>query len=59
MDMRSGATRITVITLAVIGALVVLGGAGMLFAHGAMMGSSPLHGLFSSMIGMCRGMMGS
>lgn len=58
MDMRPGATRITVITLAVIGALVVLGGAGMLFAHGAMMGGSSLYGLLSSMMGMCRGMMG-
>jgi hypothetical protein len=59
MDMRSEAARIVVITLAVIGALVVLGGAGMLFTHGAMMGTSPLHGLFSSMMGMCRGMMAS
>lgn len=59
MDMRSGAVRIVVITLAVIGALVVLGGVGMLSMHGAMMGGSSLHGLLSSMMGMCRGMMAS
>jgi hypothetical protein len=59
MDMRSGAVRIVVITLAVIGALVVLGGVGMLSLHGAMMGGSSLHGLLSSMMGICRGMMAS
>lgn len=57
MDMRSDAARILVITLAVIGALVVLGGAGMLIMHGSMMGNTPLHGLFSSMVSLCRGMM--
>lgn len=59
MDMRSGAVRIVVITLAVLGALVVLGGVGMLFMHGAMMGGSSLHGLLPSMIGTCRSMMGA
>ena len=57
MDMRSGAARIAVITLAVIGALLVLSGVGMFFMHGTMMGGRPLHGLFSSMMGICRGMM--
>jgi hypothetical protein len=58
MDMRSGAIRIVVIILAVIGALVVLGGVGMLSMHGAMMGGSSLQRLFSSMLAACRGMMG-
>ncbi len=53
MEMQSRAVRIMVIVLAVIGTLVVLGGAGMVFMHGAMMGSSPRHALFSSMMGMC------
>lgn len=39
MDMRSGAVRIVVITLAVIGAVVVLGGVSMLSMHGGMMGA--------------------
>ena len=59
MGIRSGAVRIVVITLAVIGALVVLGGVSMFSMHGAMMGGSSLHGLLSSMMGMCRGMMGA
>jgi hypothetical protein len=58
MDMRSGAIRIVVIILAVIGALVVLGGVGMLSMHGAMMGGSSLQRLFSPMLAACRGMMG-
>lgn len=39
MEMQSRAARIMVIVLAVIGTLVMLGGAGMVFMHGAMMGS--------------------
>jgi hypothetical protein len=39
MEMQSRAVRIMVIVLAVIGTLVMLGGAGMVFMHGAMMGS--------------------
>lgn len=58
MNVRSDATRILVITLAVIGALVVIGSAGMLVMHSSMMGDTPLHGLFSSMAAMCHGMMG-
>jgi hypothetical protein len=59
MDMRPGAARIVVITLAVTGALAVLGSVGMLLAHGATMGSFRDHGMFSSMTEMCRGMMGA
>lgn len=59
MEVRSGAVRIAVITLAVIGALVVLSGVGMLSMHGAMMGGSSLQGLLSSMMVACRGMMGT
>jgi hypothetical protein len=44
MDMRSEAVRIVVITLALIGALVVLSGVGMLVIHGAMIGGSSLTG---------------
>ena len=58
MDMRSGAVRIVVITLAAIGALVVLGGVGMFSMHGAMVGGTSLHGLLYSMMGICHGMMG-
>jgi hypothetical protein len=59
MNLRSSAARIVVIFLAAIGTLAVLAGLGMLFMHGAMMGGMPFHGAFSSMLGACRGMMGS
>jgi hypothetical protein len=59
MNVWSGAARVAVILLAAIGALAVLGTLGMAFMHGAMMGSMPFHGAFSSMLAACRGMMGS
>jgi ABC-type phosphate transport system auxiliary subunit len=58
MVMDSTAAKISLVVLAVIGALVVLSAFGMFFMHSSMMGNSTLHGLWSSMAGMCRGMMG-
>lgn len=56
--MDSTAAKIALVVLALIGALVLLSAFGMFFMHTSMMGGSPLHGLWSSIAGMCRGMMG-
>ena len=56
--MDSTAAKIALVVLAFIGALVVLSAFGMFFMHSSMMGSSMLNGLWSSMAGLCRGMMG-
>lgn len=58
MVMDSTAAKIALVILAVIGALVVVSAFGMFFMHSSMMGSSTLHGLWSSIASMCRGMMG-
>ena len=58
MDIWSGAARVAMMVLAVIGAFVVLGSLGMLFMHGSMMSGLPFQGAFSSMLAACRGMMG-
>ena len=50
--------KIALVVLAAIGALALLSTFSMLFMHSSMMGGSSLHGLWSSMTGMCRGMMG-
>ena len=42
---QSKALRVVVIVLAVIGALTVLGSAGMAVMHGSMMGSSMMTGM--------------
>ena len=46
------------IFLATIGTIALLGTAGMFGMHSSMMGGSAFHGLWSSMVSMCRGMMG-
>ena len=56
--MDSTAAKITLVVLALIGALVLLSAFGMFFMHSSMMGSSSLHGVWLSMASMCRGMMG-
>lgn len=47
------------IILATIGTIALLGTAGMFGMHSTMMGGSASHGLWTFMLGMCRGMMGS
>lgn len=59
MIMDSTAAKVVFVVLAIIGALVLLGAASMLFMHSSMMGGFQNHGLLSSMANMCRGMMGS
>ena len=54
----STAAKIALVVLALISALVLLSAFGMFFMRTSMMGGSPLHGLWSSIAGMCRGMMG-
>lgn len=56
--MDSTAAKITLVVLALIGALVLLSAFGMFFMHSSMMAGSSLHGLWLSMASMCRGMMG-
>lgn len=58
MTIESTAGKIILITLAILGALVVVSAVGMLFMHSSMMGGSPMHGFMSSIAGMCRGTMG-
>ena len=50
--------KVMLIILATIGAAVLLGAAGMFGMHSSMMGGSAPHGLWTSMLSMCRGMMG-
>lgn len=58
MVMNTTPAKIALAVLAVIGALVLLSAFGMFFMHSNMMAGSTMHGLWSSMAGMCRGMMG-
>ena len=58
MVLESTAVKIALGMLALVGALVLLSAFGMFFMHSSMMGGSTLHGLWSSIAGMCRGMMG-
>ena len=57
--MNSIVGRAIIITLAVLGALALLAATGMFFMHSTMMGGATSHGMWSSMTGMCRGMMAS
>ena len=57
--MDSAAAKIIIITLAVIGAFVLLSTVGMLFMHTSMLGGAPFHGTWTSMVNLCRGMMGA
>ena len=57
--MNSPIGKTIIIALAVIGALALLAAIGMFFMHSTMMGGTTSHGMWSSMTGMCRGMMGS
>ena len=50
--------KVMLIILAIIGAVVLLSAAGMFGMHSTMMGGSASHGLWTSMVSMCRGMMG-
>ena len=50
--------KVMLIILATIGTIALLGTAGMFSMHSSMMGGSAFHGLWSSMVSMCRGMMG-
>lgn len=58
MAIGSTAAKIALVVLALIGALVLLSALSMFFMHSSMMGDSAMHGLWSSMAGLCRGMMG-
>jgi hypothetical protein len=58
MVMGSTAVKIVIILLAIIGAFVLLSAFGMLFMHGSMMGTYRVPGLLSSIVSICRGMMG-
>ena len=49
--------KVMLIILASIGAVVLLDAAGMFGMHSNMMGGSAPHGLWTSMLSMCRGMM--
>lgn len=59
MVMDSTAAKAVFVVLAIIGVVALLAAASMLFMHSSMMGGFQAHGLFSSMVNMCRGMMGS
>lgn len=59
MTERITVGKVMLIILAIIGAVVLLGAAGMFAMHSSMMGSSASQGLWTSMVSMCRGMMGS
>jgi len=50
--------KVMLIILATIGTIVLLGAAGMFAMHSTMMGGSVSHGLWTSMVSTCRGMMG-
>lgn len=58
MVMNSTPAKMAFLVLAVIGALALLSAFGMFFMHSGMAGGSAFHGLWSSMAGACRGMMG-
>ena len=47
--------KVMLIILATIGTITLLGAAGMFGMHSTMMGGSASHGLWTSMLGMCRG----
>lgn len=51
--------KVVLIVFAVLGALFVLGAVSMATMHSLMMGSASSHGIWASMVGMCRSMMGS
>jgi hypothetical protein len=57
--MNSPIGKTIIVALAIVGALALLGALGMFFMHSTMMGGANSHGMWSSMTGMCRGMMGS
>lgn len=58
MAVGSTVAKIVLVVLALIGTLVLLSALSMFFMHSSMMGDSALHVLWSSMAGLCRGMMG-
>lgn len=59
MVMDSTAAKAVFVVLAIIGMGGLLAAASMLVMHSSMMRSFQGHGLLSSMVNMCRGMMGS